>query len=153
MTEPLRRGRPAWQLLVWVLLPLLVINWIVASWLLAPEARSTVSYTFFVTQVQRSNVAVVTSSGEIIEGELREAVDYQAYGESGRESVERFTTRRPSFADDNLFPLLQANGVEVNAFPPDSPGPLWLRLAAGLLPAVLITLLLAALLRRRPGHS
>ena len=49
--------RPSWRRFWWLLILLLVVNWIVSSVLLGPEPRTTVAYTFFVSQVQAGNVA------------------------------------------------------------------------------------------------
>jgi cell division protease FtsH len=132
---PLRGSRRrAWVLVAFLLL----INGMVASLLLAPEARTRVSYTFLLSQVQVANVAELASAGETIEGEFRRPAAYTPPGEAKSEQVVRFTTQRPSFADDNLFAMLQANGVPVNARLLDGPPPLWLWLLAGLGPALLL---------------
>jgi cell division protease FtsH len=142
------KQRPWWMRFGWLLLVLLVINWIVSSSLLAPEPRMPVSYTFFLTQVQADNIADITSTGDTIEGTFTEKVAYTPMGRTQSEQVDRFTTQRPSFADDNLFAQLQANGVQVNANPPDAPAPLWQRLLVGLLPTLLLVGLLVWFLRR-----
>jgi cell division protease FtsH len=140
--------RPAWMRFGWMLLLLLVINWIVSSMLLRPEARSPVSYTFFLTQVQAANVADITSTGDTIEGNFTKKVSYTPTGSKDSEEVDRFTTQRPSFAADNLFAQLQANGVPVNANPPDAPPPVWQQLLLGFGPTLLLVGLLIWFLRR-----
>ena len=55
--------------------------------------------------------------------------------------VTNFDTHRPSFANDNLFQLLQQNGVVVNAKLPGG-SPLWRQLLVGLLPTLLLVGLL-----------
>ena len=52
-------------------------------------------------------------------------------------SVDRFTTQRPSFANDDLFQKLQSTGVVVNANPPDQPPPIWQQLLVGFGPTLL----------------
>ena len=153
--RPARTG-PAWPRPgpILLLILLLLLNWVVAALVTGPGTRAAVSYTFFVTQVQRSNVAEITSVGDTINGTFRAEVDYTPYGGTQGEQVGRFTTERPSFADDNLFPLLQANGVEVNA---DRPAPLGQRLLIGFGPALLLFLLVAWWMTRprvgkRPGE-
>src|SRR5919107_5781666 len=86
--------RPAWMRFGWMLLLLLVINWIVSSMLLRPEARTPVSYTYFLTQVQSANVADITSTGDTIEGTFTKKVAYTPTGSKTSEQVERFTTQR-----------------------------------------------------------
>ncbi|MFG1609091.1 ATP-dependent zinc metalloprotease FtsH [Actinoplanes sp. NPDC049265] len=139
---PPKRTRPPWMRLAVTLLLLLVVNWVVTSTLLRPEPRVPVSYTFFVTQAQRANVAEITSTGDTIEGTFRAKVTYE------KKQVDRFTTERPTFAADNLFALLQAHGVAVNANPPDAPAPFWQQLLLGIGPALLIIGLMVWFFRR-----
>ncbi|MEV6633555.1 ATP-dependent zinc metalloprotease FtsH [Actinoplanes sp. NPDC051470] len=145
---PPERPRRPWVRLVVMLLALLALNWIVTSVLLRPEPRVTVSYTFFVTQAQRANVDEITSTGDTIEGTFREKVAYTPSGQKKSEQVDRFTTERPTFAADNLFALLQAHGVAVNAHPPDAPAPIWQQLLLGFGPALLIIGLMVWFFRR-----
>ena len=134
--------RPAWQRFGWMLVLLLALNWIISSFLLAPPSRTAVSYTFFLTQVQAANVAQITSTGDTIEGAFTKAASYTPTGETKSEQVTRFTTQRPSFADDNLFAMLQGNKVPVNANPPDAPAPIWQQLLVGFGPTLLLVGLL-----------
>jgi cell division protease FtsH len=132
----------------WILLVLLALNWIISSTLLAPEPRTSVSYTFFLTQVRAANVADITSTGDTIEGTFTNKTSYTPTGSKTAEQVDRFTTQRPSFADDNLFAMLQANGVPVNANPPDAPAPIWQQLLVGFGPTLLLVGLLFWVTRR-----
>ncbi len=129
----------------WVILVLLVVNWIFASSMLGPQ-RTTVSYTFFREQVQAGNVTEITSTGERIEGEFRKAAAYPP-GDEDAKQVTQFTTQRPSFADDGLLQLLVSKNVTVNAKPPDQV-PLWQQLLVGFGPALLFLALLVWWFRR-----
>ncbi len=40
-------GRPDWRQFLWIMLALLILNWLLASWLVSAAARLTVSYSFF----------------------------------------------------------------------------------------------------------
>jgi cell division protease FtsH len=142
------RRRSAWVRFGWILLVLLALNWIISSTLLAPEPRTSVSYTFFLTQVRAANVADITSTGDTIEGTFTNKTSYTPTGSKTAEQVDRFTTQRPSFADDNLFAMLQANGVPVNANPPDAPAPIWQQLLVGFGPTLLLVGLLFWVTRR-----
>ncbi|WP_211192660.1 ATP-dependent zinc metalloprotease FtsH [Actinoplanes sp. TBRC 11911] len=137
-----KRPRSAWLRFGWVLILLLVINWIVSSFLLRPPERTHISYTFFVTQVQAANVKDITSTGDTIEGDFKASTAYTDNGQTKSEQVTRFTTQRPSFAGDNLLAQLQANGVPVNANPPDAPAPVWQQLLVGFGPTILLVGLL-----------
>ncbi len=142
------KPRPVWLRFGWMLLVLLALNWIISSVLLAPPARTSVSYTFFLSQVQAANVSEITSTGDTIEGSFTKKSSYTPAGETKAEEVDRFTTQRPSFADDNLFAQLQANGVPVNANPPDAPAPIWQQLLVGFGPTLLLVGLLVWFGRR-----
>jgi len=100
---PARRPRAArfW----WWLLAALAVNWIVMSLLVGPDARPTVSYTFFVQQVDADNVLTVTSTGDGIQGTFDEPVSFTSGGETVTDVTE-FATQRPTFAEDDLFRML-----------------------------------------------
>jgi cell division protease FtsH len=147
------RQRPAWMRFGWMLLVLLAVNWIVSSFLLAPAPRTPVSYTFFLTQVDAKNVADITSTADTIEGTFTKKTSYTATGSDKAEQVDRFTTQRPSFAQDNLFQKLQNNGVPVNANPPDAPAPVWQQLLVGFGPTLLLVGLLVWFMRRAAGAA
>src|SRR4051794_41722360 len=100
------KKRPAWIRFGWMLLVLLALNWIVSSFLLAPQPRTPVSYTFFLTQVDAANVAEITSTADTIEGTFTKKTSYTPTGSTTAKQVQRFTTQRPSFADDDLFAKL-----------------------------------------------
>jgi cell division protease FtsH len=129
-----------------VLVALFVLNWISAAATLSPQARATVSYTFFREQVQARNVTEITSTGDTIEGLFRSPVRYPP-GDAAARPVERFTTQRPAFADDQLMQLLLRNGVTVNARPTDQV-PFWQQLLYGFGPTLLLVGLLAWFYRR-----
>src|SRR5438045_3973585 len=90
-------GRPNWSRFWLILLGLLVLNWILGS-LLTGAVRPTVSYTFFLGQVNANNVKTVTSTGDAIQGTFRHQVAYPP-GSSGGRQVVQFTTQRPAFAN------------------------------------------------------
>jgi cell division protease FtsH len=119
-----------------LVLILLVAAGLAVALLLVPPSRTPVAYTSFLTQVQVDNMAEVSSSGDTIQGRFKQAVG----------GVSRFTTERPAFADDNIFAMLQSNGVPVNAAPFERRTPWWL---LALIPALLALALILRLSRRR----
>jgi cell division protease FtsH len=147
-TESPKKPRPAWMRFGWMLVLLLAANWIISSFLLAPPARTAVSYTFFTAQVTANNVSDISSTGDTIEGTFRKKTSYTPSGETKAEQVDRFKTQRPSFADDRLFAELQANNVPVNAKPPDAPAPIWQQILVGFGPTLLLVGLLVWVSRR-----
>ena len=119
--------------------------------MLSPEPRAVVSYTFFLGQVGATNVGTVTSTGETIEGSLKNPVSYTPPEGGDAEQVARFTTERPTFAQDDLFQQLQSTGVPVNANPPDAGAPVWQQLLFGFGPTLLLLWLLFSFSRRAGG--
>ena len=90
---PARRQPSFWALLA----ILFLVNWLVSAWFLAPADRTDVTYTFFRDQVEAGKVAEITSTEDAIEGRFTEDVTYPPEGAP----VRRFSTHRPSFADDD----------------------------------------------------
>jgi cell division protease FtsH len=127
-----------------------LVNWFLSAWLLAEPSRTEIPYTFFRDQVEAGKVAEITSTEDAIEGRFREEVKYPP-GKDG-EAVTRFSTHRPSFAEDDLFRLLDDKGVEVNARP--TPGPSLLeRLLVGFGPTLLLLGLFFLMARRVGGTA
>jgi cell division protease FtsH len=131
----------------WLVIAVLVINWIVMSVALAPPTRTNVSYTFFTDQLNAGNVQTVTSTADTVQGEFKKEVAYPA-GSKDAAQVDLFTTQRPSFATDDLFGTLAAKGVTVNANPPDAAPPVWQQILVGFGPTLLFVGLLLWFLRR-----
>jgi cell division protease FtsH len=80
--------------------------------------------------------------GDAIQGTFRHQVAYPP-GTANARPVQQFSTQRPAFANDGLFQKLQANGVIVNANPPQQGTPLWEELLLWFGPALLLGGLLA----------
>jgi cell division protease FtsH len=146
-TEPSRQQRPNWSRFWWLILVVLAINWIISAFLLGPAPRPAVSYTFFMQQVDAGNVREITSTADRIEGSFKREVGYPP-GARDAKQVERFTTQRPSFANDALFEKLQAHGVVVNANPPDQGPPVWEQVLLGFGPTLLFLGLMVWFFRR-----
>ncbi|WP_236048949.1 ATP-dependent zinc metalloprotease FtsH [Paractinoplanes ovalisporus] len=146
-------SRSTWLRFGGMLVVLLALNWIISSFFLAPPERAPVSYTFFLSQVQADNVSEITSTADTIEGQFKKETAYTPTGETKSEQVERFTTQRPSFAEDNLFASLQANDVPVNANPPDAARPVWQQLLIGFGPTILLVALFIWISRRMAGGA
>jgi len=134
-------GRWFWLLLI----GLLAFNIIVSNLLLSPEPRIRVSYTDFLAQLELSNVESVTSTGQTIQGEMKEPIP-----DPGRDGVSStlFETERPTFANDDLLEELTARGVTVNAEDPEQAAPLWQQIVFGFGPTLLILWLFFMMFRR-----
>jgi cell division protease FtsH len=131
-------GRRGWSRFWWILLGLLLANWLLSS-LLMGVARPTVPYTFFLGQLSAGNVQQVSSTGNTIQGTFSHQVGYPP-GKNAQQ-VDMFTTERPTYANDHLFQQLQAHGVRVTASPQSTP--LWQQLLLWFGPALLLGGLLA----------
>jgi cell division protease FtsH len=137
--------RTNWPRFLWFMLALLILNWLLAS-ALAGAARPTLSYSFFLTQVNANNVQTVTSTGDSLQGTFRHQVAYPPATPSSQQAqVTGFTTERPTWANDNLEQKLQADGVTVTANPTGTP--LWEDLLLWFGPALLFGLLLYGWMR------
>ncbi|EUA35164.1 ATP-dependent zinc metalloprotease FtsH domain protein [Mycobacterium xenopi 3993] len=77
------------------------------------------SYTEFTTQVEQRNVAEVFSRGDTIEGKLRQPrpLPGQDAGGQNVRTYQKFTTERPTFAQDDLLTALKNSGATVSATP------------------------------------
>ena len=137
------RGRGFW----WLVAAFLIANWSITSVAMGPPDRADVSYTFFTEQVTAGNVDAVTSTSDMIHGSFKNAVDPPGSTDAGQ--VELFATQRPSFATDDLFAMLAAEDVTVNATDPDAAPPLWQQIVVGFGPTLLLVGLLVWFLRRR----
>jgi len=140
-------GRRAWSRFWLTMFVLLLLNWAMSSLLLGTQTRTTVSYSFFLTQVTTGNVQSVTSTGNTIQGTFKHQVAYPPRA-AQTQPVQQFTTERPTFANDNLFQKLQATGVTVNAESPNQGTPLWEDLLLWFGPALLMGGLLALVAQR-----
>ncbi len=141
-----RPGRSFW----WILIALLILNWVVSAFALRSPQRTEVPYTLFRAQVQAGNVSTVNAIDDALTGKFRKPVRYPT-GEAGKDVTE-FATHRPSFADDGLFQLLTSKNVEVTAEAPAGPSILT-QLLVGFGPTLLLVGLFIVLARRATGGA
>jgi len=122
---------------LWGLLALLlVLDWfLVLAYQPSTVTRVTVPYSYFVSQVDHSNVASITAQGSNIQGTLHHSITYPAQNGT---TTPYFKTERPAFADDHLLTALLNEGAVVNAKPTTSSSGLWLTLLGGVLPTLLL---------------
>ena len=102
----------------WSLFALAAVGYAIVFAILTVQDRLSapqqVPYTEFRQQVVGRNVAEVFSRGDSIQGVLKKAVPVP--GETGT-TYERFTTERPTFANDDLLGELTEGGAAVRATP------------------------------------
>ena len=82
--------------------------------------RLTLSYSTFVGQVHRGNVASVSTHGFTITGHLRRAI--RIHGQNGGRPGSAFTTQRPTFANDQVISELEQRGAVVESSPTGGSG-------------------------------
>ena len=101
---------------IWLLLGLAVASVVWGPLSDRFDNRTRISYSEFREQVHAGNVSRVTVVGQQIDGQLTETVELTT---EGGEAVtyDAFTTYLPSFGDDELLSLLEAQGVEVETQP------------------------------------
>jgi cell division protease FtsH len=140
-----RSGKPQnWSRFLWLILGLLIVNWLLSSMFTGATSPVTISYSFFLTQARSGNVQSVNSTGDTIQGTFRHEVAYPLRAANARQ-VQQFTTQRPSFANDNLLHLLQGTGATISASAPSQAPPLWEDLLLWFGPALLLAGLLGSL--------
>ncbi|MEU4291267.1 ATP-dependent zinc metalloprotease FtsH [Kribbella sp. NPDC026596] len=110
-----RPKRPRWlRWAAWIVGGYLVLFLLTTMQDQMSGGEQTIAYTDFTAQVQKENVAEVFSRGDTIEGRLKQAAPVLGKNDS---TYTKFTTERPTFANDDLFGALQKGGATVRATP------------------------------------
>lgn len=142
-----RRNRFSWvRWLIWGLL-LYGMTFLFAS--LIAQATSptiTVPYTEFVQQVQADNISEVYAKGDSIEGRLREPATVP---ENDDAQYSQFITERPTWATDDLFDQLIAQGTRVSATSVVEQPNVLLNLLFSFLPLILLFLFWRWMIRKQ----
>jgi cell division protease FtsH len=135
---------------------LLAVNLLISILTSGPASRPRVPYQpFFVNQVNANNVQEISSTGESIEGSLKNAATYDPPGDAKPVKVDKnFKTEVPSFIDPaSITQLLQQHGVVINAEPPDSGRSTFWTIVLGFLPTLLLIGFFIWLIRRQLRQS
>jgi cell division protease FtsH len=124
--KPPTRPTPRWGVITALIIGLLALNLWISSQALSPNARVRIPYSpTFLTQLKNGNVKEISSTGNAIQGELKEAIKYPA-NDSNAKSTTNFSTQVPAFANDTqLSSLLESQNVTIDAKAPDT-GPSFL---------------------------
>ncbi|MFC9844589.1 ATP-dependent zinc metalloprotease FtsH [Streptomyces sp. NPDC060223] len=104
----------------------------------------TISYTEFSKQVDDGNVTKIYSTGDAIQGQLKNALD----NPEGDGKYTKFKTQRPSFADDQLWENLEKHNVTVTAEPVVQQRSFLSNLLISLAPMLLLVVLWIFIARR-----
>jgi cell division protease FtsH len=117
-TEGLPQGSPTPPSSRWTKIAFALLIYTAFFGLLTMQDRlsdpETVAYTEFKTQVEAQNVSEVFARGDSIQGELEKAAPIP--GQQGK-TYQKFTTERPTFANDDLLAELTDGGALVRATP------------------------------------
>jgi cell division protease FtsH len=135
------------------LLGLLAVNILISLLTAGPASRPRVPYQpFFVNQVKAGNIEEITSTGESIEGTLKNEATYTPPGGDAVKVDKDFKTEVPSFIDPaQVTALLTDNNVVINAEAPDSGRSVLGTLLLGFLPTLLLIGFFIWLIRRQTG--
>ena len=120
-TEGLPKGhgerprRPRWvRLVAWIVGGYLVLFLLTTMQDQMSGAAEAIAYTEFTTQVEKGNVAEIFARGDTIEGQLKAAASVPGKTDA---DYTKFTTERPTFANDDLYGALEKSGTTVRATP------------------------------------
>ncbi|MCT9093675.1 ATP-dependent zinc metalloprotease FtsH [Streptomyces sp. ASQP_92] len=106
----------------------------------------TVSYTEFSKQVTAGNVSKIYAKGDAIQGQLKNKAPVPSGDGSG--DYTKFTTQRPTFADDDLWSQLTKQNVTVTAEPVVEHRSFLANLLISLAPMLLLVVLWLFIARR-----
>jgi cell division protease FtsH len=148
---PRRRWRLPFGAWFWIAVLLaLVANQIIFSRVSQPPGRLSISYTYFLTQVEAGHVAEITSTGNTVQGAFSKQIPPEK-GSSGQPAT-RFQTELPTFANGSqLQTLLVDHKVVINAHPIDTAPSLLEQILLGFGPTLLLVGLFVLLARRMAG--
>ena len=145
---------PRNRVFIWILLGLLAVNLLIAILTSGPASRPQVPYQpFFVDQVTANNVRDISSTGDSIEGTLKQEATYTPPGGGDPVKVSNdFKTEVPTFIDSSaVTTLLTEHNVVINASAPDSGRSVIGTLILGLLPTLLLIGFFIWLFRKQAG--
>src|SRR4051794_6894364 len=135
-----------WRWVAWIVGGYLVLFLLTTMQDQMSAGQKTIAYTDFTAQVQKQNVAEIFSRGDTIQGRLKQAAPVPGKSD---ETFTKFTTERPTFANDNLYGDLQKGGATVRATPVVAQRGVLLNLLISLGPFILIAAFYWWLFRRQ----
>ncbi|MFJ8544279.1 ATP-dependent zinc metalloprotease FtsH [Streptomyces sp. NPDC093586] len=141
-----RRWRGGWWNLVLAALVVFLIANLVLSFFNEGD-EPTISYTEFSKQVGEGNVSKIYAKGDAIQGQLKKARD----NPEGGGTYTKFTTERPTFADDRLWAELTEHKVTVTAEPVVQQRSFLANLLISLAPMLILVVLWVVIARRMRG--
>ena len=134
LTDGSPPGAGRGRLIIWVIAGTLLALWAYSYWGMGPSGGERISYSEFREQLQQENVERVEVQGNTINGKLKSQASRTTQGNSS--TYQNFVTYLPSFGDEKLMDLLEAQNVDV-VTKPKSDFP-WGLVIMGLLPVLLL---------------
>jgi cell division protease FtsH len=135
-----------WKWAAWIVGGYLVLFLLTTMQDQLAGGEQTIAYTDFTAQVQKQNVAEIFSRGDTIQGRLKQAAEVPGKTST---TYTKFTTERPTFANDNLYGDLQKGGATVRATPVVAQRGVLVNLLISLGPFLLIAAFYWWLIRRQ----
>jgi cell division protease FtsH len=136
-----------WTLIFWLLIFFLLLGPLFSKQVGVKGTR--LSYSSFREQLETGNVEKVTVEGEKISGEFKKPIEIKG-SDKKPVSYKNFYTYVPSFGDDKLLGLLEAQKVDI-VTEPEKTVSWWAKLLTGFLPFLLLIGLGVLLFRRFQG--
>lgn len=112
--RPAQAGCLSW--LLWLVLVVLLVNWLLPSFKGSTQGNEAVSYSAFLAQVRANNVQSVNISDYTVTGVFKTAVPSQ----DGTTKSTHFRTTVPQFGTTGLIALLEAHHVAIDVQPSSS---------------------------------
>ncbi|MBO1335929.1 ATP-dependent zinc metalloprotease FtsH [Streptomyces sp. VRA16 Mangrove soil] len=144
---PKRRMPGGWGSLILTALVVYLIANLVLSFFNRGD-EPTISYTEFSKQVANDNVTKIYAKGDAIQGQLKKEQPTPDDSDSSSKNYTKFTTQRPSFADDDLWANLEKHDVVVTAEPVVQERSFLANLLISLAPMLLLVVLWIFIARR-----
>ncbi|MCQ4210536.1 MULTISPECIES: ATP-dependent zinc metalloprotease FtsH [Streptomyces] len=145
--SPKRKMPGGWgSLILTALIVYLIANLVLSFFNEGDEP--TISYTEFSKQVANDNVTKIYAKGDAIQGQLKKEQPTPDDSGSKADNYTKFTTQRPSFADDDLWANLEKHDVTVTAEPVVQERSFLSNLLISLAPMLLLVVLWIFIARR-----
>ncbi|AEW96795.1 MULTISPECIES: ATP-dependent zinc metalloprotease FtsH [Streptomycetaceae] len=140
-----RRLGSWWSLLIAAVLVFIVTDALL-SYFGGASTRS-ISYTEFGRQLGSGNIGKIYAKGDAIQGQLKNPAPVPG----GKGTYRKFSTQRPSFADDRLWAQLTREHVTVTAEPVVQQRGFWSNLLISLAPILVLVVVWLAIAKRLGG--
>jgi cell division protease FtsH len=134
-----------WTVVLWLLVLFVLVGPWISSLLNSTGVK--LSYSAFRSQLEAGNVQKIVVQGDKISGELKKPAEEKLPG-GQTTSYKNFITYVPSFGDDKLLSLLEAQKVDVVTQPKKDVS-WWAEILTGMLPFLILIGIVAFILRRK----